>query len=213
MRVRGDTSQVSSGRLPIFVASQGGRRTAVTWVARGVGSVAALFAFAMVASILGVPGVRGVSLPFASHPSADSSPPPVVLPLLPEPTTSTAPAAIAPATPSYATVVVVDADVIDQPLVGDESTVVADPPADDPTLSVAQGAAPNASSASANQVARLASPSPSTAATPTPTNPPRAATTASTTVPSSVGPKATAPGQVAKSAKTVSPSVTAPGHA
>lgn len=232
MRVCGDTSQVSSGRLPIFVASEGGRRNAVTWVARGVGSMAALFAFAMVASFIGVPGVRGVGLPFASRTSADSSPS-VVMTSSSESTASTAstaPAVITPASPSD-TAFAVDVVLLDQPLVGEVSTVVADPPADDASPSVVHGTVPNApltANVANKPVAPtpVASPSPTTVATvatvsvpraPT-TNPPRAATTSPTTTPiataaSSVGPKVTAPGQVAKSGKSVSPSVTAPGHA
>ena len=235
MRLCGDTSKVSSGRLPIFVTSQGGRRNAVTWVARGVGSMAALFAFAMVASFIGVPGVRGVGLPFASRTSADSSPS-VVMTSSSEPTASTAstastaPAVITPASPSD-TAFAVDVVPLDQPLVGEVSTVVADPPADDASPSVVQATVPNAPLAPnvATKPAAptpVASPSPTTVATvatvsvpraPT-TNPPRAATTSPTTTPiataaSSVGPKVTAPGQVTKSGKSVSPSVTAPGHA
>ena len=232
MRLCGDTSKVSSGRLPIFVTSQGGRRNAVTWVARGVGSMAALFAFAMVASFIGVPGVRGVGLPFASRTSADSSPS-VVMTSSSEPTASTAstaPAVITPASPSD-TAFAVDVVPLDQPLVGEVSTVVADPPADDASPSVVQATVPNApltANVANKPVAPtpVASPSPTTVATvatvsvpraPT-TNPPRAATTSPTTTPiataaSSVGPKVTAPGQVTKSGKSVSPSVTAPGHA
>lgn len=229
MRLCGDTSKVSSGRLPIFVTSQGGRRNAVTWVARGVGSMAALFAFAMVASFIGVPGVRGVGLPFASRTSADSSPS-VVMTSSSEPTASTAstaPAVITPASPSD-TAFAVDVVPLDQPLVGEVSTVVADPPADDASPSVVQATVPNAP-LTANVAHKpaaptpVASPSPTTVATvsvpraPT-TNPPRPATTSPTTTPiatvaSSVGPKVTAPGQVTKSGKSVSPSVTAPGHA
>lgn len=232
MRLCGDTSKVSSGRLPIFVTSQGGRRNAVTWVARGVGSMAALFAFAMVASFIGVPGVRGVGLPFASRTSADSSPSPVMTsPSEPTASTaSTAPAVITPASPSD-TAFAVDVVPLDQPLVGEVSTVVADPPADDASPSVVQATVPNApltANVANKPVAPtpVASPSPTTVATvatvsvpraPT-TNPPRAATTSPTTTPiataaSSVGPKVTAPGQVTKSGKSVSPSVTAPGHA
>ncbi len=232
MRLCGDTSKVSSGRLPIFVTSQGGRRNAVTWVARGVGSMAALFAFAMVASFIGVPGVRGVGLPFASRTSADSSPS-VVMTSSSESTASTAstaPAVITPASPSD-TAFAVDVVPLDQPLVGEVSTVVADPPADDASPSVVHGTVPNAPLA-ANVANKPVAPTPVASASPTTmatvatvsvpraptTNPPRAATTSPTTTPiataaSSVGPKVTAPGQVAKSGKSVSPSVTAPGHA
>ena len=137
----------------------------------------------MVASFLGVPGVRGVGLPFAQRTSADSSPAPVLTTSSSEPTTSTAPAVIAPPTPLDATAAVVDVGLVDQPPVGEVSAVVADPPA-----------AP----------APLGDGSPTTVATvfvqraPT-TNPPRPATTGPTTTATataapSVGPKGTRAG-------------------